>query len=127
ADDNAHQAAVDASAPERSAVVVQYKPPRRTAPSASGLTPTVSAPPMAAMALFSGGAVPGLKASRIALSVPGPARWPVLTSTRINLMPRGGGNGIAGLSASTALKKSFAIGAERWPPVALRPRWRGLS
>ena len=47
----------------RKARAGQYKPPRRTAPSDSGLTPTVSAPPMAATALFSGGAVPGLKAS----------------------------------------------------------------
>src|SRR5262245_45484055 len=111
------------------AQVAQYSPPRRTARSDSEGTasPPPSYPPMAATASFSGGAVPGLNASRIAVVVPGPARWPVLTSTRISLMPGGTRNGIAGLSASAALKKSLAIGAERWPPVASRPRWRGLS
>ncbi len=55
------------------------------------------------IAALSGGAVPGLKASRIADRVSGPARVPVLASMRISLMPGGTRNGTAGLSASTTL------------------------
>ena len=42
---------------------------------------------------------------------PGPARMPLLASTRISLMPAGTLNGIAGLSASASFMKSLAIGA----------------
>src|ERR1700739_2558896 len=74
----------------------QYSPPfRPTARSASGETaserPSGSVIP--AIALLSGGAVPGLKASRITCVSPGLARIPVFTLTRMSLMPAGTRNG----------------------------------
>src|ERR1700743_1083645 len=91
---------------------------------ASGVVPwgisvrllSASATPMTEW--LSGGAVPGLNASRMVPAVsPGPARMPVLETTRISLMPAGILNGVAGLSASPSFRESRAIGAARWPPV----------
>ena len=48
---------------------------------------------------------------RIALAVSGPARMPVLASTRISLMPGGTRNGVSGVSLSAIFMKSRKIGA----------------
>src|SRR5918994_1027054 len=75
----------------------------------------------------SGGAVPGLKASRsVPAPSPEPARMPVDALIRISFRPGGTRKGVAGLSFKAICMKSRKTGAAYWPAVAELPRVCGL-